>query len=110
MEKIKAKFGFSNLFVMDSIGKSGGLASLWNDEAGFEIQNYSRCHINAIIKVRGMVDCWKFTVFYGHPDASKCHEAWSLLQHVANLEPLPWLCLGDFNEILDNEEKCGGGQ
>ena len=82
---------------------------LWNNEVGLEIQNYSRHHINTIIKVRGMEDCWKFTGFYRHPNANKRHEAWSLLQHVANLEPLPWLCLGDFNEILDNGENAEEG-
>jgi hypothetical protein len=37
MEKIICTLGFNNLLVVDSIGKSGGLALLWNDEAGLEI-------------------------------------------------------------------------
>lgn len=72
LEKLKPKFGFRNLFVVDCVGKSGGLALLWNDGAGLEIQNYSRRNINAIIKLRGEEGSWKiFTGFYGHLDASK---------------------------------------
>jgi hypothetical protein len=42
MERIRYSLGFNNLFVVDSVGKSGGLALLWNEDAGLEIQNYSR--------------------------------------------------------------------
>jgi hypothetical protein len=50
MERIRYSLGFNNLFVVNSVGKSGGLALLWNEDAGLEIQNYSRRHIHATIK------------------------------------------------------------
>jgi exonuclease III len=34
MEKIKVRLGFQNCFVVDSVGRSGGLALLWNDRGG----------------------------------------------------------------------------
>jgi exonuclease III len=49
MELIRIKMGFSNLFVVDSVGRSGGLALLWDDDTELEIQNYSRRHINAFL-------------------------------------------------------------
>lgn len=48
--------------------------------------------------------------FYGHPDPTERHEAWSLLRFLARLDPTPWMCLGDFNEILHQSEKCGGNE
>lgn len=33
---------------------------------------------------------------------------WALLKRLANLSSLPWLCFGDFNEILWPCEKIGG--
>jgi endonuclease/exonuclease/phosphatase family metal-dependent hydrolase len=51
---------------------------------------------------------WKFTGFYGHPDVEKRHEAWALLRHLASLFPYPWICIGDFNEIVENADKWGG--
>jgi hypothetical protein len=51
---------------------------------------------------------WKFTGLYGHPEVNKRHETWSLLKKLARLDPLPWLCVGDFNEVLTQTEKWGG--
>ena len=50
MEVIRLKLGFENMFVVDCIGKSGGLALFWEEESGVEIQNFSHRHINAIIR------------------------------------------------------------
>jgi endonuclease/exonuclease/phosphatase family metal-dependent hydrolase len=78
------------------------------EEANLEIQNFSRCHIHAIIKPLNGGAPWKMIGFYGHPEAHKRHEAWDLLRHLASFEPEPWVCLGDFNEILRADEKRGG--
>jgi hypothetical protein len=97
------------MFVVDCVGKSGGLALLWSDETNVEVQNYSRRHINAKVKTAGGRAEWKFMGFYGHPEASKRCEAWGLLRHLSQYTPLSWVCVGDFNEILDLTEKFGGG-
>jgi hypothetical protein len=41
MESIKVKLGFSGLFVVEPLGRSGGLALLWQDVQNMEIQNYT---------------------------------------------------------------------
>jgi endonuclease/exonuclease/phosphatase family metal-dependent hydrolase len=46
--------------------------------------------------------------FYGQLEPHKRKEAWSLLKYLRTFEPSPWVCAGDFNEILSNSEKCGG--
>jgi hypothetical protein len=50
MEFVCVKLGFEGLFVVDPVGHSGGLALLWKEKNEVEIQNYTRKHINAIIK------------------------------------------------------------
>jgi hypothetical protein len=35
-------------------------------------------------------------------------EAWSLLKFLANLQPEPWVVMGDFNEVLVASKKWGG--
>jgi hypothetical protein len=96
------------MLVVHCVGKSRGLALFWEDDIGVEIQNYSSRHINAKICLTPNGGMWNFTSFYGHSDASKRKEARSLLQHLASLDPGPWMCMGDFNEILHRFEKCGG--
>lgn len=36
---------------------------------------------------------------------AKRHEAWALLRYLSRMGPDPWLCVGDFNEILLASEK-----
>jgi endonuclease/exonuclease/phosphatase family metal-dependent hydrolase len=50
---------------------------------------------------------WKLTGFYGHPEWNKRKESWELLKHLQSYSPLAWLCIGDFNEIVDQSEKWG---
>jgi hypothetical protein len=99
MEANRIKLGFDGMFVVDSIGKSGGLALLWKLETVVQIQNYSRWNINAVVSADSSAKEWKFSGFYGHPEVAKRLRSWSLLRHLANLNPEPWLCVEDFNEI-----------
>jgi hypothetical protein len=107
MNMIKLWLGFDNMLVVESVGKGGGLVLLWKEGWGIEIQNYSNRHINAVVSPTNSTP-WVFTGFYGHPEAHKRVEAWSLLRHLKSLVLVPWLCAGDFNEILDHSEKIGG--
>jgi hypothetical protein len=104
-EAIRVRLGFQNIFVVDSMGRSGGLALFWTEHQSIDIQNYSRRHINAIIKSEGVAQPWKFTGFYGHPEVGHRIESWHLLGHLCFYDPAPWLCVGDFNEILADDEK-----
>jgi hypothetical protein len=108
MVEIKHKAGFTNVFVVDCVGRSGGLALMWGEDVDLEIINYNRKHIHANIISHELGTPWKFTGFYGHLVPHKRHEAWSLLRYLKSLSPLPWVCAGDFNEILDLSVKVRG--
>jgi hypothetical protein len=107
MESLRVRFGFQDLFVVEPIGRSGGLALFWQVAEELEIQNYSRRHINAIVRSVDNDVPWKLMGFYGHPDPSKRMESWSLLSLLKNFAPIPWLCASDFNEITHQAEKPG---
>jgi exonuclease III len=107
LEGVRVRLGFQCLFVVEPVGLSGGLALLWSDQNLLEVQNYTRRHINAIVKGSTAKVPWKLTCFYGHPVTAKRHESWALLEHLKHFQPIPWVCIGDFNEILTQEEKTG---
>ena len=65
MEYLRVKMGFDCMFVVDPIGRSGGLALYWNDVDSLEIQNFSRRHINTIVKNETSGCSWKLTGFCG---------------------------------------------
>ena len=72
-----------------------------------KVETTSKNHIDCIIG-KGREGIWRFTGFYGEPNAQKRHESQDLLRQLNSQNSLPWLCLGDFNEILREEEKKGG--
>ena len=45
--------------------------------------------------------------FCGDPDTTSREDSWSLLKTVSARFSLPWICIGDINEILFAEEKQG---
>ena len=53
---------------------------------------------------------WRFTGFYGWPETQNRHLSWQLLKTLASQPTLPWMCMGDFNEILFAHEKKGGNE
>ena len=71
MEFFRVKFGFDGLFVVDLVGRSGGLLLLWKEKNEVEIQNCTCRHINAVIKHLYNTSPWRFMGFYGHPNPAK---------------------------------------
>ena len=70
------------------------------------MQTFSANHIDAIVN-QGVDDAWRFTDFYGNPDTANQEHSWGLLQTLSHRFNLPWICMGDFNEILFANEKMG---
>ena len=69
-----------------------------------DVQTFSVRHIDAIIDL-GVNDAWPFTGFYGDPEIANQESSWSLLRLLSQQFNLPWVWMGDFNEILFAEEK-----
>ncbi|KAF2316378.1 hypothetical protein GH714_041719 [Hevea brasiliensis] len=46
--------------------------------------------------------------FYDWLEWSNKHRSWQLLRQLSSVSSLPWAIVGDFNEILTNDEKVGG--
>jgi endonuclease/exonuclease/phosphatase family metal-dependent hydrolase len=54
------------------------------------------------------VSQWRLTGFYGEPSGKNKYKSWEYIRQL-NIEfDLPWIILGDFNEILYAHEKEGG--
>ena len=47
---------------------------------------------------------------YGEAQTNLRHQTWDLLKGLATLNNLPWLCVGDFNEVLRPDEQVGVGE
>jgi len=98
---------FENLFFVERNNRGGGLALYWRNSIDLNIETFSKYHIDAIIN-KGKADAWRMTEFYGEPMTHKRSEAWSMLRQLNSRFNLPWLCVGDFNKLLQSSEKLGG--
>ena len=107
MEYVRDQCEFKNGLFVPSDGASSGLALLWRKEVTVRIHNYSSSHIDAFVD-GGVDGWWHLTGFYGNPETSRCYESWSLLKSLSNYSQLPWLVIGDFNELVGLSEKESG--
>ena len=107
MDGVRRMVGFENGLSIPSEGRSGGLAMLWRQGYNVNISSYSKYHIDSVVTVTATGDTWRLTGFYGHPETSKKEATWRLLETLNTHADLPWICVGDFNEILERHEKTG---
>ncbi|KAF5459673.1 hypothetical protein F2P56_019600 [Juglans regia] len=61
-----------------------------------------------LVRIEGKGKKWLFTGFYGHAETGKRKWSWDLLRSLRPKEQEPWCVVGDFNEILFQNEKVGG--
>ena len=95
---------FQNKIIVKRPNAGGGLALLWKNDAVMDLINYSPNHI--LMKVTeedGFV--WFFTGFYGWPEAQHKEKSWQLLEHLKSFVNGAWLCMGDFNAILNSAKQ-----
>ena len=95
------------MLAVSSEGRKGGLALLWAAGVVVNTQTYSPNHIDANICTQNSPS-WRLIGVYGHPEKEQKAETWRLMRHLRAHGTLPWLCLGDFNEILSSNETRGG--
>ncbi|KAG5553330.1 hypothetical protein RHGRI_011260 [Rhododendron griersonianum] len=75
-------------------------------ELDVELANKNFMHV--IITDNSIPSCWAATFVSGCPTRSGRSLVWENLMNIARSERLPWLCMGDFNQVLRVEDKLGG--
>ncbi|GMI97858.1 hypothetical protein HRI_003455100 [Hibiscus trionum] len=108
MAKVRKRCGFPNGIDVDAVGRSGGLSMGWKNSCDITLRSYSVRHIDVVIKDDSVGITWRCTGFYGNPETNRRQESWNLLRSLDDSPEMPWLVIGDFNEILYSSEKQGG--
>uniref|UniRef100_A0A803Q6Y9 CCHC-type domain-containing protein n=1 Tax=Cannabis sativa TaxID=3483 RepID=A0A803Q6Y9_CANSA len=90
------------------VGLKGGLLLLWMANIDVTLNSYSMNHFDVLVSLDNCHQ-FHFTGFYGAPKTHLRINTWNLLSSlVSNDSNTPWLVLGDFNELLSNDDKIGG--
>ncbi|XP_060969593.1 uncharacterized protein LOC133036849 [Cannabis sativa] len=99
---------FPNGLEVPRVELSGGLFLLWKDNVDVNLLNYNINIFDCYMKCDNGPS-WHFSAFYGASETHNRIHTWKLLERCKDVAPLmPWLVIGDFNEILSNENKHGG--
>lgn len=67
----------------------------------------NRWYIDALIDLDGDTGVRRLTWFYGNLETYKRKESREMLTRLRKLCDKPWVCIGDFNEVLRFNEKGG---
>ena len=89
------------------MGHSGGLGFYWRSLINLTIEGSNKYYIDDVVD-KGLESEWRFTSFYGEPNIARRNEAWIKLRSLNSRPERPWLCCGDFNDIIIQDEKLGG--
>ena len=105
LKTLCSKLHLENVFIESRVNTGGGLALYLKDGINLKVLDSTPTFIDAIGNL-GMDDAWQLTSFY--PTTANWEHSWAQLKHPSLKLDLPWLCVGDFNEITKDEEKKGG--
>ena len=92
MDFLRSRWKFDKCFSVNCLGRGGGLAMLWMNDVNLEIKSFYKYHIDTTIEEVGN------------------DKSWDIFQTLSANSSLPWLCAGDFNEIISDVEKLGGAR
>ncbi|KAL2931584.1 hypothetical protein RDABS01_036994 [Bienertia sinuspersici] len=102
------EFPFNSMEVVEPIGFTGGIIILWNEGVNkFEVFCKDDRFLHGSIQVCSSYS-FLFTAVYAPTKHSQRIAIWKKIENIATSIALPWLCIGDFNQIANSSEKRGG--
>ena len=101
IDRIKCELNYFGVGV-DAQGSSGGMALLWNKNVVVNLKSYSDFYIDVSAILFGKPI--RITGVYCEPNVARRRQAWHRFRQLHQPGNCPWLCLGDFNEVLAQAE------
>jgi hypothetical protein len=98
--------GYSGCFAVSSVGLSGGLGLFWSSPLAVSVRGFNNRCIGTLITPESGTE-WRMTFVYGEPKRELRHEFWTHLRSLSTTWSGPWICCGDFNEVLSQDEHLG---
>ena len=99
---MKAK-GSAEKIVVGNAGRPGGIYMMWTNNFNVDVADFNKNTM--AVKINDDVCQWVQTEFSGPPCLTKKRKAsenlGALLQDIEE----PWVCLGDFNLVIDDPKK-----
>ncbi|CAL9007242.1 unnamed protein product [Prunus brigantina] len=108
LKKCSQDLGFSESFGVDSLGQAGGLCLWWDNSVEVQVLAFSKNLIDTEITEKGGGKRRRISWIYGTPNREEKNDFWSWIGNSLQPGSIPWMCIGDFNELIWEFEKKGG--
>ena len=108
MKKLQDEVSLLQGLFVPSVCRKGGLALLWKFDIQVELRSLNQWFIDVFVNSGGEIGKWRLTGFYGNLETHQMDDSWALLERLGKQDDSPWVCIGDFNEVLSVNEKEGG--
>ncbi|KAK4282358.1 hypothetical protein QN277_013745 [Acacia crassicarpa] len=103
VRKIRRRCGFEEEWVVNPVGRSGGLALWWSEVITVNILFSSPNIIHTSVMSATLSTPSYITFIYGPMDEEERRLCWQEVRKISDHIRTSWLCLGDFNEILSQD-------
>jgi len=100
MDIVRRKLGNFFAVYVDSHGRAGGLALLWEKMVKLILCSFSTHHMDASICWEGDTEEWRFTGVYGWSETHNKFKTGHLITDLSSHSQLQWVVGGDLNEIF----------
>lgn len=102
------KLPFDRWFATDTQDFRGGIGVAWNSASiQLHIISVTVQEVHVMVRSPNLSDFCLFTVVYASPRFEFRKTLWNNLGTIADSHDLPWIVIGEFNELLSNSEKKG---
>ncbi|XP_028799172.1 uncharacterized protein LOC114754555 [Neltuma alba] len=105
-----ASLGFDGIGVSPSNGRSGGLVIAWKSaQIQISIIEQDRQFFHVLCEIPDR-QTFMMTVVYVSPNIESRTQIWEKLKIISSSSSLPWIVMGDFNDILEATDRTGGAR
>ncbi|KAI9074822.1 hypothetical protein K1719_043246 [Acacia pycnantha] len=103
-----SRLGFDDYAFVPSIGRSGGLIMAWKSNCvRIQVLQTDRQFIHVRCSPVGSTE-FLLTAVYAIPNPTLKASLWRELTCLSSLISMPWVVIGDLNDILRSTERTGG--
>jgi len=105
LNSLQKRLKFPNSFLEEPSGLAGGLAIFWQDSIHLTLEHQSLDLFDLLCFIRECGISMRLTCLRAPALVSLRLLFWDKLKLINTHNTLPWLCIGDFNEVMYHWEK-----
>lgn len=107
VNRVRKSLNFDHSTIINPVGTAGGLILMWDDQVNVDAMTCLGEIIDVKCKVLNSGDQMRVTFLHASTSFQERLSLWQTLSSINSSNNLPWLCMGDFNEVLYYRGKVG---